>query len=153
MVARYVRLAWARRALDTLPATAPWVLGAVALMLARDLATGEGPQGAVSRLPELGRGVAEVADIPQLARRLSPRAAWALAGVVDADGLWIAEARWWRRVEGDAQALLARGADGVSVLTAAAALVAVDARRVSAALTAAARGESVAALEVLDALA
>jgi hypothetical protein len=153
VIARAVRLAWARRALDALPATAPWVLGAVALILARDLATGGRPQGAVSRLPELGHGVADVTDVPQLARRLSPRAAWALAGVEDADGLWIAEARWWRRVEGDARALLARGTDGVSVLTGAAALVAVDARRVSAALAAAARGGSDTALEVLDAVA
>lgn len=152
-IARAARLAWARRALDALPATAPWVLGAVGLMLARDLAAGRRPQGALARLPELGHGVAEAADIPQLARRLSPRAAWALAGVDDADGLWIAEARWWRRVEGDARALLARGADGVSVLTGAAALVAVDARRVSAALAAAARGGSESALELLDAVA
>ena len=123
-------------------------------MLARDLATGGRPQGALSRLPELGHGLADAADIPQLAHRLSPRAAWALAGVHDADGLWIAEARWWRRVEDDARALFARGADGVSVLTGAAALVAVDARRVSAALAAAAaRGGSKAALEVLDAVA
>lgn len=152
-IARAVRLAWARRALDALPATAPWVLGAVGLMLARDLAAGGRPQGAVARLPELGRGLADVADLSELARRLSPRAAWALAGVDEADDLWIAEARWWRRVENDARALLARGADGVSVLTGAAALVVVDARRVSAALAAAARGGSAVALEVLDAVA
>ena len=76
---------------------------------------GRRPQGALSRLPELGHGVADAADLPELARRLSPRAAWALAGVHDADGLWIAEARWWRRVEDDARALLARGSDGMSV--------------------------------------
>jgi hypothetical protein len=152
-IARAVRLAWARRALDALPATATWVLGSVALMLARDLATGEGPRGAISRLPELGHGVADASDLTDLARRLSPRAAWALAGVDGADSLWRAEARWWRRVEDDARALVTRGSDGMSALTGASVLVAVDARRVSAALAAAARGGSASALEVLDAVA
>jgi hypothetical protein len=152
-IARAVRLAWARRALDALPATAPWALGAVALMLARDLAAGGRPQGALSRLPELGQGIADAADLHDLAQRLSPRAAWVLAGVDDAHGLWAAEARWWRRVEEDARTLLARSSDGMSVLTGAAALLAVDARRVSAALAAAARGGSASALEVLDAAA
>lgn len=152
-IARAMRLAWARRALDALPATAPWALGAVALMLARDLAAGHLPQGAVSRLPELGAGVTGAPDIPELARRLSPPAAWALAGVADADGLWIADVRWWRRVEDDARALLARGSDGISALTGAAALVALDARRVSAALASAARGGPPSALELLDAVA
>jgi hypothetical protein len=153
-IARAIRVAWARRALDALPATTTaWVLGSVALMLARDLAAGGRPQGTISRLPELGHGVADAADLQDLARRLSPRAAWALAGVDGADGLWIAEARWWRRVEDDARTLLARGSDGMSALTGAAALLAVDARRVSAALTGAARGGSASALEVLDAVA
>jgi hypothetical protein len=152
-IARAVRLRWARRALDALPATAPWALGAVALLLARDIAAGGRPQGALSRLPELGHGVGDARDIPELVRLLSPRAAWALAGVDDADGLWVAEARWWRRVEDDARALLVRGSDGMSALTGAAALVAVDARLVSAALAASARGGSASALEVLDAVA
>lgn len=152
-IARALRLAWARRALDSLPGAATWTLGAVALLLARDIASGGGPQGALSRLPELGRDVAGAADIPELARRLAPRAAWVLSGVDDATGLWMAEARWWRRVETDARALLARSPDGVSALTGAAALVAVDARRVSAALAAAARGGSPSTLEVLDAVA
>jgi hypothetical protein len=152
-IARAVRVAWARRTLDALPTTTAWVLGSVALMLARDLAAGGRPQGVISRLPELGHGVADAADMTDLARRLSPRAVWALAGVDGADGLWIAEARWWRRVEDDARTLLARGSDGMSALTGAAALVAVDARRVSAALAGAARGGSASALEVLDAVA
>lgn len=153
VIARAVRLAWARRALDTLPATAPWALGAVALLLARDLAEGSRPQGALARLPELGSGIADAGDIAGLAQRLSPRAAWALTGVEAGSALWIAELGWWRRVEHDARAMLARGSDGTSALTGAAALVLVDARRVSAALAAAARGGSPAALEVLDAVA
>ncbi len=152
-IARAVRLRWARRVLDAVPAAAPWALGAVALLLARDLAAGGRPRGALFRLPELGRGVADAADITGLTRRLSPRASWVLAGIDDAGALWTAEVRWWRRVEEDARALLVRSSDGMSVLTGAAALVAVDARRVSAALAAAARGGSASALEVLDAVA
>lgn len=151
-IARALRLAWARRALDALPTTASWALGAIGLLLARDLATGGRPRGALSRLPELGHDVAGAGDIAELVSRLSPRAAWALKGVNDGDDLWVAEARWWRRVENDARALLARGSDGLSALTGAAALVAVDARRVSAALASAARGGSGTALEVLDAV-
>jgi hypothetical protein len=152
-IARAVRLRWARRALDAIPASAPWALGAVALLLARDIAAGGRPRGALLRLPELGQGIADAADIPGLVRRLSPRASWPLAGSDVAGALWTAEGRWWRRVEDDARALLVRGSDGMSVLTGAAALVAVDARRVSAALAAAARGGSPSALEVLDAVA
>ncbi len=152
-IARAVRLAWARRVLDGLPGAATWALGAVALLLARDLANGRRPQGALARLPELGRDVAGAGDIAELARRLSPRAAWVLAGSDDPDDLWIAEARWWGRVEADARSLPARGSDGVAALTGAGALVAVDAHRIGAALAAAARGGSPSALEVLDAVA
>ena len=38
--------------------------------------------------PELGHGLAEAADVADLARRLRPRAAWALAGVRQPDQLW-----------------------------------------------------------------
>jgi hypothetical protein len=153
VIARGVRLAWARRALDALPGAAPWALGAVALLLARDLASGVAPRGPLGRLPELGRDVGNARDLPELTRRLSPRAAWVLSGLDGPDDLWIGETRWWHRVESDAHALLARGSDGVATLTGAGALVAVDARRIGAALAAAARGGSATALEVLDAVA
>ena len=152
-IARAVRLAWARRVLDTLPGAASWALGAVALLLARDLANGHGPQGALARLPELGREVAGAGDLAELAHRLSPRASWVLGGSADPGELWIADARWWARVEVDARSLLSRGSDGVATLTGAGALVAVDARRIGVALAAAARGGSASALEVLDAVA
>jgi len=152
-IARAVRLRWARRVLDGAPAAAAWALGGVALLLARDLAAGGRPRGDVFRLPELGRDVADAADISGLAGRLSPRASWVLAGIDDASALWTAEVRWWRRVEDDARGLLVSGAGGLPVLTGAAALVAVDARRVSAALAAAAQGGAAGALEVFDAVA
>ena len=65
--------------------------------------------------------------------------------------LWIAEWRWWRRVEQDAWRLVRRGAGGAPVVTGTAALLAVDAHRIAAALATAAHGGADAALEMFDA--
>jgi hypothetical protein len=58
-------------------------------------------------------------------------------------GLWRAEARWWRRVDRDATALVGRSTPGRAVLVGAAAVLAADALRVRTALEVAARGGDV----------
>ncbi len=154
LLGRWLRMAWARRVAEAAPEAAAWAYGAAALALARDSAAGHPPELArIVTWPELGHGLAEATDVADLAGRLRPRAAWALAGVRQPDQLWMAEAAWWRRVERDARTLLAHGVGHPAVVTGAIALLTVDAHRVAAALAVAARGAGASLLETFDAVA
>lgn len=151
-IVRGMRLAWARRLLAVVPEAGTWALGGVALLLARDVAGGHAPAGLeAARLHELRLPLAGAANVAELARLLPAGANWVLADTED-DDLWRAEGRFWTRVESDARRLV-QAAAGPATVTGAVALLAVDARRVSAALAAASYGGGQRVLEVLDAVA
>ncbi|HET8660858.1 MAG TPA: hypothetical protein VFM55_17880 [Micromonosporaceae bacterium] len=150
-----LRLAWADRVAAGVAPAEAWARGAVALLVARNVAGQPVPglsgpaAGTVTRL--LGLGWARTASVASLAAVLPPSAAWALHGVRSRADLWQAEARWWARVRRDAEALLAAPGFGLRSAVGAVALLAVDACQVRAALEVVARGGQ--GSEVLDALA
>ena len=129
-----IRHALARRVAEGVPTAAIWAAGADALLQARE------NLGADPPLP-----------VAVWAAGLPRAAAWALGAVDGPDDLWLAEARWWRRVEGDAARLLAGSRAGFDPVLGAVALLAVDAWRVTGALELAARGGG--PLEVFDVVA
>ncbi|MFS8098943.1 hypothetical protein LFM09_17585 [Lentzea alba] len=140
-----VQLGWAARVAGGVPQAREWAAGGAVLLVAREQFL-------------LGRpvpGSALLGDVGQLAftdfaARLPGEAAWALADVTDPAGLWQAEENWWRRVETDARTLLRGRGFGPDTVVGCAALLAVDARRVRAALESAARGGR--QLEAFDAI-
>jgi hypothetical protein len=147
-----MRLAWAHRAVAQLPSR--WVLGATALLVAREqLAAGQVLVPSARRTAEslLGTAAVSAGTLEQLVASLPRDAAWVLDGVPDITGLWLAEAGWWRQVERDAFHELRSSQLDRGTLVGAAAVLAVDAWRVRAALEVAARGG--AAREVFDAVA
>lgn len=147
-----MRLRWAHLAAGQVPEA--WRLGGAALLVARErFAAGR-------RLPDrpadlagalLGESAITAASWADLVRALPRDAAWVFEGVQEVDGLWRAEAAWWRRVEQDGFRLLRGGRFESSRLLGAAAVLAVDAWRVRAAVEVAARGGT--ALEAFDAVA
>jgi hypothetical protein len=150
-----LRLAWARRVADTAPGARHWAAGAVALLVARFLFVTGVPVEALP-LPNvrlLGEAWQGAGTYARFVEALPPEAAWALAGTESAAELWRAETSWWRRVEDDAEALLHRPLGEAEVVVGAAALLAADAHRASAALAAAGRRELPGVEEAFDAAA
>lgn len=150
-----LRLAWARRVDAEAPEARRWTAAAVALLLARELFVSGIP---VDLLPVpavtlLGRGWSSAATFAELVEALPPDASWAFDGIETAADLWRAEGRWWRQVEEDAASMLHGSVAGRGVVVAAVALLAVDARRTSSALTAAARRGLPGVREAFDAAA
>lgn len=150
-----MRLSWADRIADKVSAARPWALGAAALLLARELLVrGEPltePAQALARRV-LGRGVAVRANsAAELRASLPHSAAWALEDVTEPEGLWLAEAKWWRRVRLDAGALVARANFGEEPVVGTVAMLAHDAWLVTGALAGVERAPD--AVEVFDALA
>lgn len=136
-----MRLAWAHRAVAMLPTR--WVLGATALLVARErFAAGHELVGAARAVAEslLGVPALSAASLPELVSALPRDASWALAAVTAPSGLWLAEAGWWKQVERDAFHDLRTGLLQAPTLVGAAAVLGVDAWRVRAALEVAARG-------------
>jgi hypothetical protein len=136
-----LRLAWARRVAADVPEARAWAAGAAALLLAREVFV---VGLAVEALPLpafrlLGRGWEAAGTFARFVEALPPDAAWALEGALAPEDLWRAEARFWARVEVDANGLLRTGVAGQAVVVGAVALLAADTRRVVAALGAAAR--------------
>ncbi len=145
-----MRVAWAER-VSQLDGASAWAAGGAALLLARELFVHRQP------VPEtvaptvdglLGPDAREAVSLPDLARRVRPDGAWALAGVERETDLWRAQSAWWHRVEDDALAALRRPDLDGRLLLAAATVLAVDAWRTCAALELAARGGG--PLEVFD---
>lgn len=164
-----MRVRWAMRVAAAGDPARTWAAGATALLLAGErfatarlpAAAGDSGTGAISSPVNsnlvagaralLSPAAATAGTLSALGDALPGQARWVLAGVSSPDGLWRAEAAWWARVGADGRALLrASGPDSGPVLGAVAVLAA-DARRVCAALEAAARGG--AALETYDAVA
>lgn len=147
-----MKLAWAHRCAAEVPSA--WGFGAAALLVARERYAADRQLPDPSQLLAqalLGGQAMAAASFSTYAAALPRDAAWALEGVGDPTGLWLAEAAWWRRVESDGFRLLHGGRFAPSRLLGAAAVLAVDAWRVRAALEVAARGGT--ALEVFDAVA
>lgn len=164
-----MRMSWAARVAAGGDAARTWAAGAAALLLAGErfaaarLAAnaGDSDTGAVSSTVSstvlagaralLGAAAASAVTLSALRDALPGQARWVLAGVSAPDGLWLAEAAWWTRVGADGRALLRTSEPDSGQALGAVAVLASDARRVCAALEAAARGG--AALETYDAVA
>lgn len=144
---------WANWLGDRVPGAGEWAAGAAALVLARLVASGDRipPAALVDLRRQLGRRWEQVSTVTDLAGGLPRSAAWVLEGVTGSDDLWLAEGRWWRRVDRDAAATLRGARPGPAVAGAAAARLVADAWWVQAALEAAAWGP--AGLEAFDAVA
>jgi hypothetical protein len=147
-----LRLAWARRVLAAVGEAREWALGAVALLLAREmLLAGRSPEElAALRPPVPGTAWMRSPSLESLRRGLPADAGWALAGIAQPDQIWLGEAAWWRRVEQDAEHLAHDHLMGRATVIGAVALLGVDAWRVAAALESASRGGGTSAIEVFE---
>jgi hypothetical protein len=149
----WLRMRWAERVAHLVPGAYAWGAGLLALLVARELFVAgprRGPGGWPTAL--LGFAWGDSRAIPEFADRLPRGARWALEGIQHPTDLWRAEARWWRRVEDDSDATLARFQPGRrECVVASAGLLLADAWRTRAALEIADRGG--APLEVFDELA
>jgi hypothetical protein len=149
----WLRMRWAERAAQLVPGAYAWGAGLLALLVARELfVTGRRPGPRAWPTVLLGAAWADTLTIQEFADRVPRGARWALEGIELPTDLWRAEARWWRRVEDDADTMLARFQPGRrECVVASAALLLVDAWRTRAALEIADRGGT--PLEVFDELA
>jgi hypothetical protein len=119
-----------------------WVLGATALLVARErFAAGHALVPTAQRTAESLLGVPALAtgSLTDFVTALSRDATWALEGVTEPTGLWLAEAGWWKQVERDAFHDLRTSQLDPTTLVGAAVVLGVDAWRVRAALEVAAR--------------
>lgn len=137
-----MRVSWARRVATRVEGAAPWALGAVALLVAREqIAAGlripERPSRGVTAM--LGPGWADATTLPALRSALPSRARWALRDTDHSGQLWRAETRWWARLRSDGAALAAGSGFGGGEALGTVALQAVDAWRVRGALEICAR--------------
>ena len=135
-----LRAAWARRVLAEAPEAGSWVGGALALLVAHAVAARRALRPE-KLAPLLGNAWVDARTLPSLADCLPSSAAWALAGCAEPDDLWRAEAAWWERVERDAEELARGSREGRGAVVGVVGLLAVDARRASLAVSAAARGD------------
>ncbi len=146
-------MGWAGRVALDAPAARDWAVAGAAVLLARHrFGPGAGPGPAALRRAEavLGRSACAAGSWTAYLAALPGPAARTLAGLAGPGELWRAERRWWRDVEATASAQV-RGPSGPELLVGCAALLAVDARRLRAALQIAARGGG--ELEAFDAAA
>jgi len=153
-VALAMRVAWAERVTARVAAARPWAYGAVALLVARERFAVDRPlpepaQVIASHL--LGTRALGASSLREFTDALPARARWAVDGAADRSDLWVAEARWWRRVRADGAVLVTGSGFGPGRVIGAAALLAADAWLVQAALEAAGRGPD--AMETFDAVA
>ncbi|MFJ8601692.1 hypothetical protein ACIREM_23845 [Streptomyces shenzhenensis] len=149
-----MRMAAARRTAAAVPPARRWAQGRAALLAARELflygrSLPEPVRRDAARL--LGARAAAAASYPEFRDRLPAAARRVLTEAAEPDGLWRAEARWWRTVHSDGTAMLRDGQNGPRVVVGAVAVLSVDAWQVRAALESAARGGRPG--EVFDALA
>ena len=150
-----LRLAWARRALASMPEAREWALGAVALLLARELLLAGRPADELAALrpPVPGTAWMQATSVDALGGALGPESGWVLAGIAEPAAIWLGEAAWWRRVEQDAERLASDFQMGRASVIGVVALLGVDASRVAAALESAARGGDPMAIEAFEQIA
>jgi len=134
-----LRVAWARRVVESAPETAEWVAGAGALVAARELLVANSREHTeqLRRFPGIDDRALSAGSLAAFREALGVRAGWSLGTITAPDELWRAELAWWGRVEDDSRLLLCRS-DDEAVVLAAVALLAVDAQRTARALRAAA---------------
>lgn len=137
-----LRLAWARRVLQSVPEAGDWAAGAVALVVARErfLAGRPADDLATHRPPGIGVEWAEAGSLRTLREALPAQAAWALGVVEEPADLWRAEVAWWRRVDQDVEGLAHAPLMGEPMVIGSVVGLGVDAWRTAAALESAARG-------------
>jgi hypothetical protein len=147
-----MRMAWARRLLDSLDEASFWVPGAVALLVAREVfITGRSPDELRARRPPgIGTAWSHAGSLRGLRDALPAQASWPLDGVEEPTDLWSAEIAWWRRVEEDAEAFAHAALMGEPWVVGSVVLLGVDAWRAAGALESAARGGTDDVLEVFD---
>jgi hypothetical protein len=148
-----LRFAWARRVAAAVPEARLWAAGAAAVLLAEELLVAGRPVSPVLvRGAGLGTGWENASTLAGLRARLPSPAAWPLVGIEQPAELWRAGLGWWRAVEADAERLVRSYRADRGPVVAAAALLGLDALRVSTALAVVAHGNAAPAREVLDAL-
>jgi hypothetical protein len=151
-----MRLAWARRMVESVPPAGDWATAGAAIVLARESllfgrslnASAEANAARVLGHRWIGASCTSPA---QLAELLPQPARTLLAEIESADQLWQVEGTWRRRVESDALGLLRRSGRGPEVVAAAAVLLIIDLWRVQGALEATVWGEQ--GMAVFDAVA
>lgn len=150
-----LRLSWADRVSDQVPAARAWARGAAALLIARELLSRglpltEPARRAAARVlgPKAATGAGSV---DELRACLPHDARWVLDGVRDPAELWRAELSWWRRLHTDCTVLAARSGFGEQRVIGAVGLLAYDAWLVTGALAGVGRDQE--ASELFDALA
>ncbi|MBL0885406.1 hypothetical protein [Myceligenerans indicum] len=152
-IAVAVWLGWADRVRSAVPAAAAWAAGGAALLVARHRFLDDAPlsEPAGRRAARvLGASAVAARSLGEFTTRLPTRARWSMSGVETVADLWTAEARWWTHVERDAQRLRRTPRFDPSAVIGVVALLAVDARRLRAALELAAHGGE--PLEAYDAV-
>ncbi len=139
-----LRFKWASWVAGSVPGADAWAATAVALLGARVRFASPASPGDLPQIPArvygLPPGWQQVASLPQMRAIMSRRLAWVLDGVEEPSDLWAAEARWWSRVEADAEQMVLRSRYGPSAVVGIAMLLGHDAWLTRAALGAAARG-------------
>ena len=139
-----LRFKWAGWVAGFVPGAEAWAATAAALLGARVRCVSTASPGGLPQIPGrvygLPPGWQQVASLPQLRAVMAPRLAWVLDGVEEPSDLWVAEARWWSRVEADAAQMVLRSRYGPSAVVGIAMLLGHDAWLTRAALGAAARG-------------
>jgi hypothetical protein len=149
-----LRLSWARRLLRDVPEARAWTAGAVAILAARELFVSGRLLGRLDETvgPALGTAWPAAGTLADFGAALPSQAAWPLAGIESPDGLWQAEAAWWKRVEADAHTLVRSATPGRAAVVGAVALLAADARRVASVLGSVFRRGLVGVSEAVDAI-
>jgi hypothetical protein len=138
-----LRVSAAVRTALTIPQSARWAAGRLALVVARERfvldrrLTAPCAQRAAR---VLGSAATAAADYDEYLRRLPAVARWACADVTDPAELWQAEARWWTTLEQEGAQLLRVTRPSPDPVVGAVALLSADVWRVRAALEFAARG-------------
>ena len=136
--------AWARRVSEHVPEAHAWSSAFAALLVARALATGMRlTSNIVVRrhlAAVLGLRWTSAATLVELSSHVPRAAAWVLAGVKTSEDLWLAEVRWWNRLEADGLRLCATPRPEPGMVVGLVALLAADAWRTCGALERAARG-------------
>jgi len=148
-----LRVAWARRITERIPELRRWAAAGAAVVIAgerfghgRELST----TAAIDAGRLLGPGWAG-ASLRSFIDGLPADVRWVFDDVSDERDVWRAESTFWRRLGDEAARQTRRARDGEAAVAWSAVLLLCDARRVCAALEAAAWGP--AALEAFDAVA